>query len=129
MDTIFTVQMRCNYKELWRYNIVVVAACFDEEHNCVDMASERRDFAEVGSNLKAAPEGFKFPCEVVLTTPACHSIEAIVYLIPNTLPSARQISQSEPFGMDITVRKGDEEIYSKNHKINQWAGTATWLKF
>ncbi|MBE6214067.1 MAG: hypothetical protein E7131_05245 [Rikenellaceae bacterium] len=129
MSCSFLVQMSCQYAELWRYNIAVVAACFDEENNQVEMVAERRDIAEVGANLTAAPEGYRLPCEVELKTSACHHIEAIVYLVPNTLPASREIAENRPFEMRVRVSREGVMLHDKIHLVNQWAGEALHLNF
>lgn len=129
MGDNFQITVSSNYAELWRYNIAVVAACFDEDHNQIDVVAERSHLADVGANLHVAEEGWMARRKLSLKTPKCSAIEAIVYLIPHTLPSAREIEDAAPFQIKITVKRGGEVVHDALNQVNQWSGASIDLKF
>ena len=101
MGEIFQITVSSNYAELWRYNIAVVAACFDKDHNQIEVVAERSHLADVGANLRMAESGWMERHKLLLKTPACESIESLVYLIPHTLPAVREIEDASPFQIKI----------------------------
>jgi hypothetical protein len=129
MGEIFQITVSSNYAELWRYNIAVVAACFDKDHNQMEVVAERSHLADVGANLRMAESGWMERHKLSLKTPACESIECLVYLIPHTLPAVREIEDASPFQIKIVVKRGAKTLHEELHQVNQWSGASIELKF
>lgn len=128
MGESFQITVCSNYAELWRYNIAVVAACFDRDHNQMEVVAERSHLADVGANLRVAEEGWMARRKLSLKTPECVAIEVLVYLIPHTLPSEREIEDAAPFPIKIVVKRGAEVVHDALHHVNQWSGASVELK-
>lgn len=124
----FNIQIRSSFKELWRYNIAISCGCFTEEGAEPVVVSEQRNIAPVGANLGGAPDGFKLPVEMKLTTPASERIVAYIYIIPHTLPAGRDIDERHPFDLKVKVSADGEVVYNTQHKVNQWSGTSIEIK-
>ena len=129
MGEVFQITVNSNFAELWRYNIAVVAACFDAEHNQLEVVAERSHLADVGANVAVAEKAWMSRHKMALKTPACESIESIIYLIPHTLPTVRLIEDTEPFEIRIVVKRGSTTLHDALHKVNQWSGASIELKF
>ena len=129
MGEIFQITVSSNYAELWRYNIAVVAACFDKDHNQMEVVAERSHLADVGANLRMAESGWMERHKLSLKTPACESIECLVYLIPHTLPAVREIEDASPFQIKIVGKRGTKALHEELHQVNQWSGASIELKF
>lgn len=128
MADIFSITVSSNYAELWRYNIAIVAACFDEENNQVDVVAERSQLADVGANLSSAEQGWMERNKLMLKTPKCAAIESIIYLIPHSLPSVREIDDAQPFEVKIVIKRGNTAVHNQVHTVNQWSGASISLK-
>lgn len=129
MGEVFTITVSSNYAELWRYNIAIVAACFDENNNQMEVVSERSHLADVGANLRVAEDGWMARHKLSVKTPKCAAIESLVYLIPHTLPSVREIEDAVPFQVKIVIKRGSEVVHDALHQVNQWSGASIELKF
>lgn len=129
MSERFSIKLNSSFVELWRYNIAIVAACFDANKEQLEVKSARSHIADVGANLKAAPEGYNRHRELSLVTNECETVEILIYLIPHTLPAAKDIVDAEPFNVHITVMRGEATLHDEKHAVNQWAGDSISLKF
>ena len=95
-------------------------ACYDEQGERVDFCSAESFVASAGSKLREAPAGFDGPRELKLSTSACHSIVAYVYVVTNTEPVSNVIADSPPFDLKVKVRVGRKTLYNTVHKVSQW---------
>lgn len=129
MGEVFTITVSSNYAELWRYNIAIVAACFDENNNQMEVVFERSHLADVGANLRVAEDGWMARHKLSVKTPKCAAIESLVYLIPHTLPSVHEIEDAVPFQVKIVIKRGSEVVHDALHQVNQWSGASIELKF
>ena len=129
MSECFSIKLNSSFVELWRYNIAIVVACFDANGEQLEVKSARSHIADVGANLKVAPEGYDRHRELSVLTNECESVEALIYLVPHTLPVAKEIVDAEPFNVHIVVQRGDVILHDEKHAINQWAGDSISLKF
>jgi hypothetical protein len=76
-----------------------------------------------------AESGWMERHKLSLKTPACESIECLVYLIPHTLPAVREIEDASPFQIKIVVKRGTKTLHEELHQVNQWSGASIELKF
>ena len=128
MKKEFTIEIGSRFEQLWRYNLAIVCACYDEQGERTDFCSAESFVASAGSKLREAPAGFDGPRELKLTTSACHSIVAYVYVVTNTEPISNVIADSPAFDLKLKVSIGRNAIYNKVHKISQWGGDSIELK-
>lgn len=128
MASKFTVHVKSSYEELWRYNLSLMCGGFNSKAERIDFVKAESFVAEVGANLRSAPEGYSSKRELKLQTQPCESIVAYVYVIPNTLPRDRDVADCKPFEVSVKVQMGSETIYNIKHKINQWSGASIELK-
>ena len=128
MKKEFTIEIGSRFEQLWRYNLAIVCACYDEQGGRTDFCSAESFVASAGSKLREAPAGFDGPRELKLTTSACHSIVAYVYVVTNTEPISNVIADSPAFDLKLKVSIGRNAIYNKVHKISQWGGDSIELK-
>lgn len=129
MNSEFTIEIASRFEQLWRYNLAIVCACYDEQGERVDFCSAESFVASAGSKLREAPAGFDGPRELKLSTSACHSIVAYVYVVTNTEPVSNVIADSPPFDLKVKVRVGRKTLYNTVHKVSQWGGESIELKF
>lgn len=129
MNSEFTIEISSRFEQLWRYNLAVVCACFNEQGERIDFRSAESFVAPAGSKLREAPAGFDGPRELSVTTSPCHSIVAYVYVVTNTEPVSNVISDSPAFDLKVKVRSGRHTLYNSVHKISQWGGDSIELKF
>lgn len=129
MRESYSIIVSSNYAELWRYNIAIVAACLDENHNQLEVVAERSHLADVGANVSVAEQGWMARHKLSLTTPKCDAIETLIYLIPHSLPNVREIDEQPPFDVRIAVERAGEMLHDQVHKVNQWSGASVELKF
>ena len=128
MASKFIIQIKSSYDELWRYNLSAMCGAFDSVGERVDFVKAESFIAEVGTNLKSAPDDYTAKREMKLQTAPCDSIVAYIYVVPHTLPRDRDVADCKPFDLSIKVQMGSETIYNIKHKINQWSGASIELK-
>ena len=128
MASKFIIQIKSSYDELWRYNLSAMCGTFDSVGERVDFVKAESFIAEVGANLKSAPDDYTAKREMKLQTEPCDSIVAYIYVVPHTLPRDRDVADCKPFDLSIKVQMGSETIYNIKHKINQWSGASIELK-
>lgn len=124
----YTITLRSTYAELWRYNVVVECGGFDGAGQRLCFASAQSIIAPVGSGLRKAPAEPVHPRSLKVATEPCDSIAAYIYVIPNTLPLSREVSDCAPFDLKVRVEADGEAIYDTVHKVNQWGGASIELK-
>ena len=129
MSESYSVELNSSFAELWRYNIAIVVAGFDADGEQLEVKSKQSHIADVGANLKGAPEGYSRRRSLSVETSPCESVEVLIYIIPHTLPSVKDIADAEQFNIHIKVSKGGQTLHDAKHLVNQWAGDSVTLKF
>lgn len=129
MSESFSVALNSSFAELWRYNIAVVVAGFDADGEQLEVKSAQSHIADVGANLKVAPEGYNRHRSLSVVSVPCESVEVLIYIIPHTLPSAKDIADAKPFNIHVTVSRSERSIHDAQHSVNQWSGDSITLKF
>lgn len=124
----YTIHLRSGYAELWRYNIVVECGGFDEAGERICFASAQSIIAPVGSALKRAPSEPKHPRNMSVATGPCDAIAAYIYVIPNSLPQSREVSDCMPFELKVRIEADGSTVYDVAHKVNQWGGASIEIK-
>lgn len=124
----FRIEVTSSYPEFWRYNVALMCGCFDSEGRKTGFASVEDTVSAVGSNLTAPPEGYDPQRTTVLETPPCEYIVLYLYIIPHTLPTGRDISETTPFPLRLRTVSPDQTRSETEFKINQWSGTSLELR-
>ncbi|WP_417015049.1 hypothetical protein [Alistipes sp.] len=124
----FKIELKSRYDEWWRYNADLMCGCFDVDDNRIGFVSTASDVADVGSNLRACPEGTAANRSVTLQTPPCDHLVLYVYIIPHTLPAGNDIDASRPFEAEIRISCDGRHLRTEKRMINQWSGASIELK-
>lgn len=125
----YTVELRCDFSEWWRYNVEMMCAAFDEEGTRIGFTTASSRIAEVGANLKTAPAESKHRPSLALTTPPCHHAQLFLYVIPHTLPEGNRVEDSAPFELETTLHVDGIPRTTERHTINQWSGASLCFDF
>lgn len=124
---IFDISVCSQFDGWWRYNVILMCGCLDNEGERLDFVSTESHIANVGANLERKPDDVDLLRNIELSTVACHSATLYIYIIPHTLPMQRSVSESTPFEVDIKITCGDKSILSEKRAINQWSGASIML--
>ena len=82
----FTVKVTSDYAGWWRYNVALMAGCFDAEDRQTEFVTAGSHAADVGAELKEPPAGIAPGRKITLTTAPCDHLLLYLYIIPHTLP-------------------------------------------
>ena len=118
----FKVSVSSRYKELWRYNIIVVSELCDQDGSRIDFKSQESIVAPVGENIAAPPADYTPNRTIVLESSGGSYINLLIYIIPNTLPTTNEIAKTKPFPLTVKVEQGGQAIMNQVFEINQWSG-------
>ncbi|MFR9620560.1 MAG: hypothetical protein SNH63_04985 [Rikenellaceae bacterium] len=123
---MYTIRVQSHYEQMWRYNLMAMCAGYDAAGERLYVASAERVFNDDLNRgrvkLPPAPLDFVVGEPFVLECGAAESIHLIVYAVTHTLPEDRDVEQSPPFDMRITIERGSQMIYDQLHEVNQWGG-------
>lgn len=126
-DKIFKIKVSSQFDDWWRYNVVLMCGCFNENGERIDFVTIESHIASVGANLERRPEGIDSNRNIELSTTECDSGVLYVYIIPHTLPMQRNVADSKPFGVELQVVCGGTKT-SEKYAINQWSGASIILE-
>ena len=124
----FTVELRCRYKEWWRYNVEMMCAAFDAADRRVGFTAARSHIADVGAELREPPAGVAVPASLQLETAACNHALFYLYIIPHTLPAASRIGDTDPFEITLRIACDGRELRTERFQVNQWGGASIQLR-
>lgn len=124
----FTITLTSRFDGWWRYNAELMCGAFDAADVRTGFFTASSHVAEVGSELPEPPAGTDLHRSLQLTTDPCHHIVLYVYLIPHTLPAARDIDAARPFEIDLEIAYGGRKLRSERRSINQWSGASIELR-
>ena len=120
---MYRLQLTTSYAENWRYNIMITLAMLDSEGNQIGYHSIEDSLLPVGANSDSAPEGWHRRREVALDFEACSRVRFYIYLLPNSLPTTTTLAgESTSFPMQLTVGRGDENLFTERLEINRFGG-------
>ena len=123
----FYIDIKCDFEELWRYNIIAMAGVFVGGEQ-VDVLKHASEVAPVGAMLSAAPEGYIANRNFSLTSDPAEALTLYIYIIPHTFTKGLVISDVEPFELDVVVRHGTRTVHKHRYEINQWSGENIEIK-
>ncbi len=121
---IFDIELSCDFEYLWRYNITLACEMLGEQGERLDFGSKELRVADIGSQMRVAPEGWTKRQKLQLSTVRCASIRMVAYLLAHTMPEERDVESLKPFEMRIMVTTDGEKIYNKVHYVDQRGGAA-----
>lgn len=128
MSDIFSIEINSDYEELWRYNIALTGEVTDTGGKRTGYVKHASEVAPVGSNLKAAPEGYVAKRDIRISTAVGAALTLYIYVIPHTLPRERVVDQARPFTLHVRIGHGGETLYDRRLSINQWSGDNIEIK-
>ncbi|MEG1611637.1 MAG: hypothetical protein RRZ83_05430 [Alistipes sp.] len=124
----YKIEVSTSYAEFWRYNVALVCGCFDAADQRTAFVASDDTIAQVGSNLPAAPKDYPAQRIARIETPEADHIVLYIYIIPNTLPIARDVIDSKPFTLQLHVNLAGSEVLKTTYPINQWSGASIELR-
>ncbi len=129
---MYTIDVWSDFEELFRYNILLTCAGFDAADEQLYVVGCERVYNETITTkivpTPPPPEGFETGEVLSLEAGEAERIHIILYVITNTLPARRQISDFPPFDIQVRVTKEGGVIYDTTHKVNQWGGESINIK-
>ncbi|MCM1151346.1 MAG: hypothetical protein NC209_06925 [Alistipes sp.] len=124
----FSIEVTSRYDGWWRYNVALMAGCFDAADRRTGFASTSSHVAETGSRLREAPAGIAPDRKAVLTTEPCDHLLLYVYIIPHTLPETDDIDATRPFEIEMTISCDGRKVDKIRREINQWSGASIEMR-
>lgn len=118
---LLTISIDTDFEEFWRYNLVVMAS-IKRDGEQVELLKYKSEIAPVGAELTAKPSNYPKDRGVRLKCEAGDSLTLYIYVIPHTLPSDKYVRYAPPYELSVRVKRGNSNIYSHRHMINQWSG-------
>ncbi len=124
----FTVKVTSDYAGWWRYNVALMAGCFDAEDRQTEFVTAGSHAADVGAELKEPPAGIAPGRKITLTTAPCDHLLLYLYIIPHTLPPTNEIDETQPFDVELTIAYGGRRVSKTTRRINQWSGASVEMR-
>ena len=118
---VFTISIESNFRDLWRYNTIVMANVMRDSEQ-VEILKHLREVAPIGAELSAPPEDYDDNRKIKLQSVDADALTLYIYIIPHTLPVEQEVSAAKPFELDVKVKHGGRIIYTHRYMINQWSG-------
>lgn len=126
-EKIYQVELRCSYKEWWRYNVQLQCGSYNATGEQIGFSSEGRIVAEVGANLKEAPADFDTKQKLVLQSSPCHRARFLIYVLPHSLPVENRLEEVPPFELKLRILSDGRELRTEQHIVNPWSGISLEL--
>ena len=117
----FSISIESKFKELWRYNIIVMASVVSAGKQ-IELLKHCSEIAPVGSELKDPPANYKANRDITLHGNGGDEITLYIYVIPHTLPKKKSVSSTPPFEMVVSVNCDTDIVYKHRYMVNQWSG-------
>ncbi|MDE5708480.1 MAG: hypothetical protein K2I32_03380 [Alistipes sp.] len=128
MNKGFTIEVTSRHDGWWRYNVALMAGCFDAEDRRTGFATASSHVADTGAELRKAPAGIAPDRKAVLETEPCDHLLLYVYVIPHTLPRTNEIDETQPFEIEITIHYDGRKLQKIRRAINQWSGASIEMR-
>ena len=123
----YTITIESDFAEFWRYNLAL-AGEVKAEGERVEYLKLIDDIAPVGANLTAMPEGYDIERKLSLCSKAGDSLILYIYVVPNTIPTARRVEECAPFELKVSIHHGHEQVHLHRYMRNQWSGDNIEIK-
>lgn len=124
---VYQIELSCTHKAWWRYNVQLQCGGYNEAGEQVGFTAESRIVAEVGANLKEAPEAFDAKKKLSLKSAPCHHARFLIYVLPHSLPTENRLEEIPPFELKLRILGDDKELRTEKHTVNPWSGTSIEL--
>ncbi len=118
----YKIDVESSFESIWRYNIFLMCGGDDSQGEKLYVVSSQDVVADEGHEVVEPPLGCQLPRKLSLESEDAESIRVILYIVPHTLPTVRDISQTPPFEMSVTIKHCGEQIYHRVHLVDQWSG-------
>ena len=126
-NKVYQIELSSTHKAWWRYNVQLQCGACDEAGEQIGFSAESRILAEVGANLKEAPDGFDSKKKITLTSTLCHHARFLIYVLPHSLPVENRLDEVPPFEVKLRILIDGKELRTEKHSVNPWSGTSIEL--
>ena len=118
---VFTISIESNFRDLWRYNTIVMANVMRDGEQ-VEILKHLREVAPIGAELSAPPEDYDDNRKIKLQSVDADALTLYIYIIPHTLPKEQIVRFAPPFELDVKVKHGSRIAFKHRYMVNQWSG-------
>ncbi|MFI3278572.1 MAG: hypothetical protein SNH13_01380 [Rikenellaceae bacterium] len=119
---MYRIDVDCSFESVWRYNMVLMCGGYDATDEQLYVVSREDIIAEQGNEGEEVPPAVLLPRRITLDAQDAQRIRVILYIVPHTLPQQKDISQTPPFELTITVENRGDVVYHRVHHVDQWSG-------
>lgn len=122
----YEISVESSFREWWRYNVFITAACYAPDGTLADYAGVRDCIYEPsdGKLKREKPQNYDPKRISHVSAPRCSRLEIYVYVIANTMPSDDAIKHSPPFEASVSVTQNGKPLLRQNFEVNQWGGSS-----
>lgn len=122
----YKINVGCTFREWWRYNVFITAACYSQDSTISDYVNLRDVVYESGDGTgnRKKPENYDSARRIELCVRKSHRVEIYLYVIANTMPADNIVKHSPPFDLTLTVSLGSQIVLEQSVEVNQWGGAA-----
>lgn len=124
--TTYSIHLTTDFGEWSRYNVFMMGRCHTGDGTEGDYIHLISRGNTDGNTFTPSTDARR---HLTLDTTPCAEFELYIYIVANTLPASRIISQSPPFEVEVTIRTPEGEVYAKPHTVNQWGGATIYIEF
>ncbi len=122
----YSITLTTNFNEWERYNVFMMGECRAADGSKNGFIHLISRGSTNGNSFAPSPAARR---RLQLDTPDCVAFDLYIYIVANTLPVSRIISQCPPFEVQVTITNGANEVYAKSHTVNQWGGSTIYIEF
>ena len=122
----YSITLTTDFDEWERYNVFMMGECRSADGADKGFIHLISRGATNGNTFTPSPAARR--C-LTLDTPACAAFDLYIYIVANTLPASRIISQCPPFEVQVTIADSTNKVYAKSHTVNQWGGSTIYIEF
>lgn len=122
----YSITLTTNFDEWERYNLFMMGSCRSDDggdSGFIHLISRGNTNSNTFTPSPAARRRLQ------LDTPVCDAFDLYIYIVANTLPASRIISQCPPFEVQVTITTDGREVYANTHAVNQWGGATIFIEY
>lgn len=122
----YSISLTTNFDEWERYNLFMMGSCRSTDGTKSEYVHLISKGTTNGNSFVPSPAARR---TLTLDTPDCASFDLYIYIVANTLPASRIISQCPPFEVQVSITANGREVYTKTHSVNQWGGATIYIEY
>ena len=122
----YSITLTTNFNEWERYNVFMLGECRAADGSKNGFIHLISRGSTNGNSFAPSPAARR---RLQLDTPDCVAFDLYIYIVANTLPASRIISQCPPFEVQVTIADSTNKVYAKSHSVNQWGGSTIYIEF